>query len=77
MLLLPKDDLLPEDEMLPEGELLPLEEDEPPGVVTAGAVGRRAKPMPAPATAETRAITAATAIRTGAMREVLDGPTGG
>src|ERR1017187_6878180 len=77
MLLLPGRELLPGKELLPEEEPLPLVEDEPPGVVTIGELGRRARPTPAPMTPETRAITATTAITTGAMREVLDGPTGG
>jgi hypothetical protein len=72
--------LLPE-VVPPKGELL-LEdglvlEEELPGVETPVELGRRARPMPAPVTPETRAMTIATATTTGAMRDDLGGATGG
>jgi hypothetical protein len=60
-----EDELLPGDAMLVDGEPLVVE------------LGRRARPMPAPVTPETRAMTIATATTTGAMRDDLGGATGG
>jgi hypothetical protein len=73
-LLLPED-VPPEDELLPEDGLVL--DEEPPGVGRLGELGRRARPMPAPVTPETRAMTMATAITTGAMRDGLEGATDG
>jgi hypothetical protein len=67
--------LAPEVELAAEDGLVL--EEELPGVGTLVELGRRARPMPAPVTPETRAMTIATATTTGAVRDDLGGATGG
>ncbi len=71
-LLVPVDEPVLEDELLPGAELLV--DDDPLGVVLE--LCWRARPMPAPVTPETRAMTIATAITTGALRDGLEGASG-